>query len=263
MDTRTLDSLKTWFNQYVAAFYTGGQDQYLDDHYALKEKHTGLVCEIARWIAGQIGLKANDVNLAEATALLHDVGRFEQFKQYRTYKDPESVNHCLLGLDILQRKDVLKGLDADERRIIEKTVEYHGMKELPDGLDPRTEQFCGLIRDADKVDIFRVLAENFRRYHADPQNFPLEVEFSGEPVYSEEVIANLRQRKPIDYRYLKTLLDAKLLTLGWIYDINFPATLALIRQAGHWEELMRFLPDIGELPEIKESMKRYLDEKSK
>lgn len=259
MNKTTLDSLRVWFKQYVAAFYTGGEDDYLDKHHQLKEKHTYFVCEIIRRIAEEIGLSEADVNLAESTGLLHDTGRFEQFKQYRTYKDPESVNHCLLGLEILQKSGVLEPLEAGDREIIEKTVEYHGMKELPAGLDERTELFCKLIRDADKVDIYRVLAENFRKYHADPKKFPLEVEFSDAPQYSPEVVEKLRRREPIDYRSLKTLLDAKLLTLGWIYDINFPATLGMIRQAGHWQELVGYVPDTGELPEIKAAMRAHLE----
>lgn len=259
MDKAALDSLKTWFKQYVGSFYTHGQDAFLDKHYDLKERHTFLVCDITRRLAAQIGLSESDTNLAETIALLHDTGRFEQFKQYRTYKDPESINHCLLGLEVLRSEGILDRLDPAHRPIIERAVEYHGMKDLPAGLDERTNLFCKLIRDADKVDIFRVLAENFRRYHADPKNFPLEVEFSDAPVYSEAIIEKLRRRQPIDYRSLKTLLDAKLLTLGWIFDINFPATLTLIRQAGHWHELLSYIPDIGVLPEIKSMMTDYLN----
>jgi hypothetical protein len=261
MDKNTLDSLKSWFSGYVASFYTGGKDTYLDEHYRLKEDHTYLVCSIARRIAEGLSLSDGDVNLAEATGLLHDTGRFEQFRQYRTYKDPESVDHCQLGVEVLRKENVAALTEPADWAILEKTVEVHGKKELPAGLDERTALFCKLIRDADKVDIFRVLAVNFRRYYADPKRFPLEVEFADKAEYSPEIVERLRRRQSIDYRCLKTLLDAKLLTLGWIYDINFAPTLELIRADGWWDELLGYIPDLGELKELKTAMRTYLHQK--
>lgn len=260
MKTQELEQLKIWFRQYVSGFYTGGEDKYLDGHYDLKEQHTYLVCEITRRIAEQVGLNEDDVNLAEATGLLHDTGRFEQFRKYRTFKDPESENHCLLGLRILRDEGVLESLAADDRDIIEKAVEFHGVRELPDNLDERALLFCKLIRDADKTDIYRVLAENFKQYYANPKVFPLEVEFADEPRYSPAVVNCLRKRETIAYDTLETLLDAKLLTLGWIFDVNFPSALEMIKQDGHWDALMSFVPDIGDLPEIKAMMQAYIDE---
>lgn len=259
MDRETLSGLKVWFGEYVKSFYTGGEDAYLDEHYLLKEKHTYRVCGIARRIAEGIGLEAGDVNLAEAIALLHDAGRFEQFRKYRTYKDDRSTNHCRLGVEVIREQGTLEHVEADERAIIEKAVEVHGMMVLPDGLDERTLTHCRLIRDADKADIYRVLAENFQRYYADPKTFPLEVEFKDEPRCSPEVIGKLRKKEPIDYRHLRTLLDAKLLTLGWIYDVNFKPSLEMIRADGWWEALAKFVPDTGEAGEIKAAMRRHLE----
>ena len=43
------------------------------------------------------------MRIAEAVALLHDVGRFEQYKRYGTFNDRKSVNHAALGVEIMKK----------------------------------------------------------------------------------------------------------------------------------------------------------------
>ena len=38
-------------------------------------------------------------------------------------------------------------------------MEWHSAFRLPDGLDERTQRFCQILRDADKIDILRVNVE--------------------------------------------------------------------------------------------------------
>jgi len=64
------------------------------------------------YLAEEFGLGANQKRIAEVIALFHDIGRFEQFVRYRTYNDVKTVNHCLLGLEVLRRTKVLDGVEA-------------------------------------------------------------------------------------------------------------------------------------------------------
>ena len=118
MTQQQLDAFKQWFTDYVRRFYTA-DDTLLNDHIRLKECHTHRVCKEMRDLAEALKMDAEQTRLAEAIALLHDVGRFPQFQQYRTYKDTISENHCLLALKVLAEDKVLDVLDADERAIIE------------------------------------------------------------------------------------------------------------------------------------------------
>ena len=130
MHQQQIDKLKAWFDDYVAGFY--GDDEYVNANIKLKEVHSRRVCGEILYLADALALSANQKAIAWATGQLHDIGRFEQFEKYRTYNDTKSVNHCLLGLEILRRTNILGDLDPAERQIIEKAVEYHGLKELPD-----------------------------------------------------------------------------------------------------------------------------------
>jgi len=155
MEQEQLKKFRVWFDDYVAGFY--GNDAFVNANLKLKEEHSRRVCEETMYLAEELSLSDNQKRIADVIALLHDVGRFEQFVRYRTYNDSRSVNHCQLGLGVLREKKVLEQVDGYERELIEKAIEYHGQKELPGGLEGERLLFSKLIRDADKVDIFYVV----------------------------------------------------------------------------------------------------------
>lgn len=240
MDQKQLEDLKQWFTAFVAPFYTDGDD-FLNENLKLKECHTHRVCDEMRQLTAALRLDDEDARLAEAIALLHDVGRFPQLQKYRTYKDHESENHCLLGVKVLQEAGVLERIDPDERAIILTSIEFHGAKELPE-LDTHTALFAKLIRDADKIDIFNLLVENYRILAETPEKFPWKVEFPDTDECNPEIIDAIMNRQLISYTKIKTINDAKLLQLGWVYDIYFDCSLKQIYDRGYLHGIIELLP---------------------
>ena len=175
MQESQLQTFKGWFTDFVRGFYTA-DDDYLNANIQLKECHTHCVCNEMRQLTAALKMDENDTLIAEAIALFHDVGRFPQFQKYRTYNDTTSENHCLLALKVLAEHNVLADVSDGDRVIIEKAIEFHGIKELPP-LDERTLHFAKLIRDSDKIDIFELLIKNYRLMAEDPKKFKWEVEF--------------------------------------------------------------------------------------
>jgi hypothetical protein len=256
MEQEQLEQLRGWFYDYVSGFY--GEDEFVNANIKLKEHHTRQMCGDMLQLARDLGLSEDQRRIAEAMALLHDVGRFEQFEKYRTYNDPRSVNHCTLGVEVLRRTGVLESLDAEERGLIEKAIEYHGLVKLPDGLDGRSLLFSKLLRDADKLDIFRVVTDYYRQYRDDPGGFKLELELPDEPEYSMEVVEQLLEGRRVDYAMLSTWNDMKLCQLGWVYDVNFPQTLRRIRDRGFLEKVFDFLPDNEDIEKVRKKIFDYV-----
>lgn len=258
MDSGQLNRLKRWFADYVGGFYSGGQDAYLDKHIRLKEDHTARVCQEMRYILHGLEVSESDARLAEAAALLHDVGRFEQFRRYRTYVDPRSVDHGLLGCQVLSQEEVLCDLDQPERNILLESTRWHGAKSVPADMDPRSAFFCRLVRDADKLDVLGLLIDNFTRYYEDPQHFDLEVEFADEPSVSAHVLGSVLDGRLVDYRQIRTLHDAQVVLLGWVYDINFLPTLIRIMDKRYLDKIAFFLPDSPEVRRVVEHLFSYV-----
>ena len=259
MTKQRLEKLKAWFKEYVKGFYCN--DAYINANIKLKEVHTLKVCEIMCALAEDIGLGEKEAILAEAIALLHDIGRFEQFVKYKTYHDGRSVDHSAVGLDVLKTKNILDGLEEDDKRIIFTAIKCHGIKELPASLDKDVELYAKLIRDADKIDIYRVVIENYRAYLADPKTFLLEVELPDKEWYSQEVVESVINGRRLPYSKLKTLNDMKLLQLGWVFDMNFAATFKILKKRRCIEELAEFLPQTEDVKRAVAAAVGYVDEK--
>jgi hypothetical protein len=168
-----------------------------------------------------------------------------------------------LGLDVLRSAKVLEGLDDSERQLIEKAIEYHGLKELPGDLDGQCLLFSKLIRDADKIDIFYVVTEYYRQYRENPKDFMLELEFPDEPSCSPELIDELLAERRIDYSRLRTLNDMKLLQLGWVYDINFTLTLKRVKQRRFLEKIAESLPATEAVEKAGKKIFEYVDSRIK
>ncbi|MCJ7728261.1 MAG: HD domain-containing protein [Sedimentisphaerales bacterium] len=257
MDRQQLTKFNAWFDKYAAGFY--GRDRFINTNLKLKEDHSRRVCEEMQYLAGTLALPDNQRLIAETIALFHDIGRFEQFTKYRTYNDSRSTDHCLLGLEVLRTENVLDGIDSRERELIEKAIEYHGRKVLPTDLDGDCLLFSKLIRDADKLDVYYVVTQYYRQYRDDPSNFLLELEFPDRPEYSPQIVDAILRGQLIDYTRLQTLNDVKLLQLGWVYDINFTASLKRIRQRRFLEMLLDFLPQTPDIQKVKEKIFAYVD----
>ncbi|MBN2454981.1 MAG: HD domain-containing protein [Sedimentisphaerales bacterium] len=257
MEQEKLQELELWFNNYVSGFY--GSDEYINNNLKLKEEHSRRTCQEMRYLIKTLGLEDNLGKVALVTALLHDVGRFEQFVKYRTYNDFKSVNHCLLGVKVLRESKVLEDFDPAQRELIEKAVEYHGIKELPKGLNGQHLLLSQLIRDADKLDVLYVVTEYYARYKNNPEDLIFELEFPDLPECSSQVVKATLAGQRIDYSCLKTLNDMRLLQLAWVYDVNFTATLRRIRQRGFLEKIIEFLPKTGKILEVKKAIFEYVD----
>jgi hypothetical protein len=257
MNKEQLKGFKVWFDKLVAGFY--GDDEYINANLKLKEDHSGRVCTEMLYLADELHLDANQRLIAETIALFHDVGRFPQFANYQTYVDPKSTNHCLLGLEVLRRENVLTELPDDERQIIEAAIRHHGAKELPDNLTGDTLVFSKMIRDADKLDIYNVVINEYIQLRDDPDNFKLEIEMPDEPGFTPEVLDAILRGSRIEYKAMRKLNDIKLCVLGWVYDINFAATLRRLKEKRYLEKMLEFLPDNPDIRKVRDKIFAYVD----
>jgi len=263
MEINQFEQLVQWFGGCIQQFFSLAGDEFLNDNLHLKESHTHRVCGETRLLADALKLNENDTRIAETIALLHDIGRFEQFKKYRTYKDTTSEDHAMMGLRILRQERILDGLDERERLWIERAIEYHNKKSLPEGLDERTAMFSRIIRDADKIDVYYLSIESFRRYYQNPCTFQLEIEFPNEPGCSPEILDALEQGRLVGYEALRTMNDVILLQLGWVYDIYFDAALQRIVEQRYLEQLISWLPGTDEVRRATNAVMRYVQKRLK
>ena len=159
MEESCLGSLDDWFEGYVQPYYDTDPEGAKNIH--MKVEHTRKVCGAMDLLAAGEGLSSRERALAGAVALLHDVGRFPQYRRWRTFRDSISDNHARLAVEVVREEKLLDCLPFEERLLIEEAVRFHNLLSVPIRLKSSTDLFVRLIRDADKLDIWRVFLEHF------------------------------------------------------------------------------------------------------
>ena len=84
-----------------------------------------------------------------------------------------------------------------------------------------------------------------------------------EPVCTPEVLEAILTGGLIDYKALRTLNDMKLCVLGWVYDVNFTATLSRLKQRRHLDMIFELLPNTPDIRKVREKIFGYVDSKIK
>ena len=248
-----------WFTQYVRQFKKG--DEAGLRNIILKEDHTFRVCDEILHIGEKLVLNDSQLQLAKIIALLHDVGRFEQYARYKTFVDKKSEDHAQLGIKILKRYDVLKRFDDSTKKLIFRVIECHNQASLPQEEMEPCLFFIKLLRDADKLDIWGVVTDYYH-LKGGTRNKALELDLPDSTVVSEEVYSDLMNEGIVDIGHVKSLNDLKLLQLGWIFDINFDPTFRCIKDRHYLEMIRDALPENDEIREIFDVVRRHLSRHS-
>lgn len=258
MNKQDYDILKEWFLDYADSFLSAPKAD--TENILLKKEHTLCVCCNMRLIYND--LNENDQLIALTAALLHDIGRFEQLKRYGTFSDYHSEDHALLGISILKELDILSFLNPLEAQLIITAVKNHNKAMIEKGISERAMQISQLLRDADKLDIWKVVLG----YYKDglEKDNPTVVHHlpPGEDV-STGMYDVLKNHKKIHFSMLESVIDMKLFQMGWIFDINSDKALTLTAKRGYIEAIYNTLPQTEYIEKLYQMMKQYLIENVK
>lgn len=243
-----LDALRRLYDEYVDTYRE--PNGALPSMMQLKRAHTGFVVKNATMIADGEKFDALTREVALSAALLHDTGRYEQLKRFNTFKDSESIDHAVFSHDIVKEKGWLETAGSSRADAILAAILYHNRRELPDGLDDLSLAASHTVRDADKLDIFRVLQDQVANtdWRKDTRAFwNLATNEPPNPV----VVVCIENRRPVDYQSIKSLSDFVLIQVGWMVSgLHYATSRRLCAERGHLEFRRRFLHELSSDPSI-------------
>lgn len=234
-----LPMLRAQYSAYVDGFR---KDGVLPPMMELKWEHTQEVVANAKAIAEGSGFGKELSDACEAAALLHDTGRYEQLKRYNTFRDSDSVDHAVLSHDIVKSLGWIDGMPHSKE--ILAAVLYHNRRDLPAGLDEFALSVAHCVRDADKLDIFRVLEHQLAitDWRSDSTAF-WSLPIMAQP--SREVVESVCAGAAVDYKYIRTLADFVLIQVGWLRSgLHFETSRELASERGHLSFRRRFLSEL-------------------
>ncbi len=208
-----------------------------DANIKLKLKHTYKVIEKSEYIAEELNLDEENIKLAKLIGLLHDIGRFEQVKKTLNFDDTEKFDHGNYAVEILFSRNLIRNFVQDDKydNIIKKAIFNHNKYAIEEGLEEAELLHSKIIRDADKLDDFRVKEEEHfenifpGKYNADT------IEYE---VITDKVYDDFMNHKIVKSSDRITQIDFWISILAFIYDLNFEVSLRYIRDEKYIDRLI-------------------------
>lgn len=239
-----------------------------DEKIKLKVDHTYRVAALSERIARSLGLGDDDTNLAWLIGMLHDIGRFEQLKNYGTFSDAESIDHAHYGVELLfedgliekfasenAAKD-LKGTkdlketavkseseeketkEISELDILRKAIWNHSAYRVEEGLSDRVKMFCNIIRDADKIDILKVNYDVTLEVIYDVTTE--ELKNSG---VTDQVMKAFMEHHAVLRSLKKTPIDNLVGHAALVFELVYNESFKIVKEQGYIEKMLSYVSD--------------------
>lgn len=253
-----------------------------DEKIKLKIDHTYRVAGMCQRIAESLGLSEPDVDIAWLLGMLHDIGRFEQIRRFGTFNDVQSVDHAEFGADLLFKEGLIRkfaegyyeecelarsGNEEAEQIIknnehhnkdtglLEMAIRQHNKYRVKEDLTERQRMFCDILRDADKVDIFKVNADIPMEIIYDVTTEELK---SG--VISKEVLESFYKRETVLKSVRRSAVDHIVGHISLLFELVYKESYRQAKEQGYVYKLLDFKSDVPEVNAEFGDMRKYVDE---
>ncbi len=247
-------------------------DQFISENFDMnnekirhKVTHTYNVVKMAEYLGNKLNLSEEDKELSQIIALLHDIGRFEQAIKFGSFReDIKNLDHAALGVKILFENNMIREFIETEKydSIIRVAIANHSKYKFEEGkLNEKQILHSKLIRDADKLDSFRV--KETEDIYTMANITKEEIEHS---LVSDHIYQDFMAKKTILSKDRKTGIDMWISYIAFIYDFNFKPSLEYIKEKDYINKLIdRFTYQSNDTKTKMEEMRvfalQYLDEK--
>lgn len=197
------EKCKEAFEQYISNY------NLKDKNISVKYNHSYAVSDLMAELAFQLNLSKEEIALAKVIGLLHDIGRFEQLRDYHSFSD-QNIDHADESCVYLFEKGHIRDFIEDNQydSIIQKAILNHNHLKMEENLEKEELLFSKMIRDMDKVDIYRTLSVES------------ESVFKASEI-TEKVLKEFQREQTIDAHLIKTDSDKTIVSLAFIFDMNF------------------------------------------
>ena len=229
-DEIDIEKAREEFKKYVSAY------DFSNKKISHKYSHSIRVAQLSRQIATYVKNFVDssvNVDLAELIGLLHDIGRFEQAKVYNSFNDRDTVDHALLGIQILRQNDFLKVFCPNERFYdsILTAIYYHNKFAIGQGYEGPNMMQTRILRDSDKLDIIRTITTR------DFESLCGKADIRGDDI-SDSIFNQFMSCQECVKTDCESSMDDVICMISFIFDINYPITLEVIKEEGYVDKIL-------------------------
>lgn len=205
--------------------------------FELKVTHTYHVVENAKQIATHLHLSEEEQALAELIALLHDIGRLEEITVLKRF-DSVKFNHASYSVKMLFEDHLIRNFVKDKQydEIIKSAINNHNKLKIDKTLTGRNLLHAKIIRDADKLDNFRVKKEE--KIEAIFPGKVKSIEEMENSTLSNQVYEAVLKEKCVNICERVTPLDYWVCVLAFVFDLNFKPTYEIVKENHYIDKLI-------------------------
>lgn len=247
-------NLNKWFNSYCDSFTGLTDDQKIN--FGIKREHSKRVADFSAQLADKLKFGSEEQKLAYFIGLFHDIGRFRQLKEFNTFNDAKSVDHAEYSVKVINEESVLDKFGIEDEDFINIAIRNHNKLKLPEKLSEQELKFARLIRDADKIDILKVLTEYYSKRNA-TANHTLTWELPKGSSVSKAVSKEILDGKLVSKNNVVSEIDVKVMQMSWVYDFNYRFSFEYLLKNRFLETIYNTLPKNDLVIEIYRKVKMH------
>lgn len=227
----------------------------------LKKYHSLRVMEISTQIAKEENFTEEEIEVSTLIGLLHDIARFKQYTEYKTFKDIDSFDHGNVGVEILEQHNFLRKFIKTDKydEIIKLAIKNHNKFAIEKGLTEEQNKFCKLIRDADKIDILFIATGILWKHEREQMENSILNPNIKENLNNEQLIKQSKYKK-IQYA------DSIIKMFGYMFDVNYKSSFKIIKNEQYIDKIanrFKFKDEYTqkEILDAGEQIKQYIAKK--
>jgi len=250
---------RDFFESYTAKFLNN-TDANLAASMLLMKDHSLRVATLSAQIAANLELEEDRVLLSEMIGLLHDVGRFEQLQTDGSFDDQKSEDHGETALSLLNEQDFYLALPEKQQKIITAVIRNHTKEAISLKDDEQNIQFSQILRDADKLDLWKICVENLQRNGT----FKLDSISWNLPHIStvnRMILKNIRNNKPVRKKDVQSVNDFKLMVMSMVFDLNFRYSFQLLSEKQWIKKLYDSMSKRDEVIDAYRELRLFIENK--
>ena len=139
--------------------------------------------------------------------------------------------------------------------LLELAIRQHNKYRVKEGLTERQLMFCNILRDADKVDIFKVNAE-----------VPMEIIYDvtteelKNGIITKEVLESFYRKETVLKSLRKSAVDHIVGHISLLFELVYPESYRQAKEQGYVYKLLDFKSDVPDVDVEFGRMREYLDE---
>ena len=227
-----IEHAKSAFDNFIQQFDVN------DPKISLKIRHTYCVMDACEYLAKEMNLDKTDQNLAILIGLLHDIGRFEQLTRFNSYDDT-LICHAQCGIEVLFDQGLIRNFIDTEKydNIIYHAIKNHSAYAIVSGLTDQELLHAKLIRDADKIDNYRVKRDDTIEALLD-----ISAEELGTYEISDHIFETFASHKTILKGDRITPMDKWVSFLALLFDFNYAPSFQYILEHDYINAIVERIP---------------------